>query len=44
MVLNFEFRFLKEKWEFGTKVLSRTRSPIFEQKVEVSYSVSPYIS
>ena len=26
MVLNFEFRFLKEIWDFGAKVLSRKRS------------------
>ena len=42
LLLNFDLSII---WEyiltFGTK--GRTRSPIFEQKIEVSYCVSPYI-
>ena len=36
---NFDLSLIWEILEFGTKVLSRIRSPIFKQKVEFSHSV-----
>ena len=37
--MNFDLSLIWKILEFGTKVLSRTRSPNFEQKVKISHSV-----